>query len=66
MVHAGGSSLGGDFCQFFFSNDFISVLLGLMYFSDIVILCGSQIVVANKTLYVLICLIIFRFVFMKE
>ena len=39
MVEAEGSSLGGDTYQaFFFSNDFISVLSGLMDFSDIVML----------------------------
>ena len=43
--------------QLFFSNDFfISVLLGLMDFSDIVILCSRpHIVVANENLSVLIC-----------
>ena len=30
VVNAGGSSAGGDSYQLFFSNDFISVLLGLM------------------------------------
>ena len=40
----------------FFSNDFISVLSGLMDFSDIVMLRSRPIVVANKTLNVLICL----------
>ena len=41
MVQAEGSSPGGDIYQIsFFSNDF-SVLLGLMDFSDIVILCSQ-------------------------
>ena len=41
----------------FFSNDFfISVLSGLMDFSDIVMLRSWPKVVANKTLSVLICL----------
>ena len=36
-----GSSPGGDIYQIFFSNDFfISVMLGLMDFSDIVTLCN--------------------------
>ena len=35
---------------------FISVLLGLIDFSDRVILCSRTIVVANKALNVLICL----------
>ena len=37
-----------------------------MDFSDTMILCRRPIVVANKTLSVLICLIILRSVFMKE
>ena len=35
VVQAEGSSPGGDIYQFLFSNNFISVLLGLMDFSDI-------------------------------
>ena len=42
--------------HFFSSKIFISVLLGLIDFSDIVMLCSGPIVVANKTLRVLICL----------
>ena len=41
MVQAEGSSSGGDTYQTFFSAMiFISVLLGLMDFSDIVMLCS--------------------------
>ena len=40
-MQVGGSSPGGDIYQFFFSAMiFISVLLGLVDFSDIVILCS--------------------------
>ena len=39
MVQAEGSSPGGDIYQFFSAFIFISVLLGLMDFSDILILC---------------------------
>ena len=39
VVHAGGSIPGGDSYQFFSAMIFISVLLGLMSFSGIVILC---------------------------
>ena len=57
MVQAEGSSPGGDTYQTFFSAMiFISVLLGLIDLSDIVICVVGQIVVANKTLSVLICL----------
>ena len=56
MVQAEGSSPGGDSYQNFSAMIFISVLLGLIDFSDIVILSSGQIVVANKTLSVLICL----------
>ena len=42
MVQAEGSSQGGDICQFFSAMIFISVLLGLMVFSDIVILCSRS------------------------
>ena len=38
MVQAEGSSLGGDIFNFFPAMIFISVLLGLMDFSDIVAL----------------------------
>ena len=38
VVQAEGSSLGGDMYQFFSAMIFISVLLGLMDLSDIVIL----------------------------
>ena len=38
MVQAEGSSPGGDIYQFFSAMIFISVLLGLMDFSDIVIM----------------------------
>ena len=56
VVQAEGSSPGGDTYQTLFSTMiFISVLLGLIDFSDIVMFC-RQIVVANKTLRVLICL----------
>ena len=42
VVQAEGSSPGGDMYQLFFSNEiFISVLLGLMDFSDMVI-SGSR------------------------
>ena len=40
MVQAEGSSPGGDFYPLFSAMSFISVLLGLMDFSDIVILCS--------------------------
>ena len=40
MVQAECSSPGGDVYQFFSAMIFISVLLGLMDFSDIVILCS--------------------------
>ena len=41
VVHAGGSSPGGDSDQIFFSSMiYISVLLGLMGFSNIVVLCA--------------------------
>ena len=40
MVHAGGFSPGRDSYQIFSAMIFISVLLGLMDFSDIVVLCG--------------------------
>ena len=40
MVQAEGSSPGGDIYQFFSAMIFISVLLGLMDFSDTVILCS--------------------------
>ena len=41
VVQAEGSSPGGDIYEFFFSTMiFISVLLGPMDFSDIVILCS--------------------------
>ena len=44
LVQDEGSSPGGDIQQFFFSETiFISVLLGLMDFSDIVILCSRYI-----------------------
>ena len=38
MVQAEGSSLGGDIYQTFSAMVFISVLLGLIDFSDIVVL----------------------------
>ena len=38
MMQAEGSSPGGDIIKHFFSNDFFSVLLGLIDFSDIVML----------------------------
>ena len=44
------------FCKFFSALIFISVLLGLKDFSVFVILCSSQIVVANRTLNAFICL----------
>ena len=57
MVQAEGSSPCGDTYQNFSAMIFISVLLGLIDFSDIVMLgVVGQIVVANKTLSVLICL----------
>ena len=40
MLEDEGSSPCGDLNQFFFSNDFILVLLGVIDFSDIVILCS--------------------------
>ena len=52
MVQAEGSIPGGDTNQNFSAMIFISVLLGLIDFSDVV----GQIVAANKTLSVLICL----------
>ena len=52
MEQAEGSSPGGVTYQNFSAITFISVLLGLIDFSDVV----GQIVVANKTLSVLICL----------
>ena len=42
VVQAEGSIPSGDICQFFSAMIFISVLLGLMDFSDIVILCSRQ------------------------
>ena len=62
MVQAEGSILGGDTYQNFSAMIFISVLLGLIDFSDVV----GQIVVANKTLSVLICLYYRKVCFMKE
>ena len=57
VVQAEGSSLGVEtLIKHFFSNGFISVLLGLINFSDIVICVVGQIVVANKTVSVLIFL----------
>ena len=48
VVQAEVSSPGGAFYQFCFSAmTFISVLLGLMDFSDIVILCSRPKVVAK-------------------
>ena len=41
MVQAEGSSLGGDTYQNFCAMIFISVLLGLIDFSDIVMLRGG-------------------------
>ena len=52
MVQAEGSIPGGDTYENFSAMIFISVLFGLIDFSDVL----SQIVVANKTLSVLICL----------
>ena len=52
VVQAEGSIPGGDTFQNFSAMIFISVLLGLIDFSDVV----GQIVVANKTLSVLTCL----------
>ena len=40
VVQAEGSSPGGDMYQFFSAVIYILVLLGLMDFSDIVILCS--------------------------
>ena len=40
MLQPEGSSQGGEIHLLFFSNDFILVLLGLMNFSDLVILCS--------------------------
>ena len=55
VVQAEGSSPGGQ--TLFSAMIFISVLLGPIDFSDIVMLrSGPNIVVANKTLSVLICL----------
>ena len=51
MVQAEGLIPGGDAYQNFSVMIFISVLLGLIDFSDVV----GQIVVSNKTLSVLIC-----------
>ena len=51
-----GSSPGGDTYQNFSAMIFISVLLGQIDFSDVVMLGSGPIVVANKTLSVLICL----------
>ena len=48
MVPAKGSSPGGDTYQTLSAMIFISVLLGLIDFSDIVMLRSGQIVVANK------------------
>ena len=48
MVQAEGSTPGGETYQIFSAMIFISVLLGLIDFSDVV----GQIVVANKTLSV--------------
>ena len=39
VVQAEGSSQGGDIYQFFSAMIFISVLLGIMDFSDAVMLC---------------------------
>ena len=52
MVPAEGSIPDGDTYQNFSTMIFISVLLGLIDFNDVV----GQIVVGNKTLSVLICL----------
>ena len=66
VVHAGGSIPVGDSYQICYSAMiFISVLLGLMDFSYIVILCGRPNSCCQQHLSVLICLIILRFVFMK-
>ena len=58
QLQAEGSSLGGDtyFDNIYSAMIFISVLLGLIDFSDIVMLLPTR-------PFVLICL---RFVFMKE
>ena len=42
VVQAEGSSPGGEIYQLFSAMIFISVLLGLMDFSDIVILCNRR------------------------
>ena len=55
MVQAEGSSPGGDTYRNFSAMIFISVLLGLIDFSDIEMLGSGPTVVANKTLSVLIC-----------
>ena len=69
VAHGGGSSPGGNSYQIFSSAmNFISVLLGLMDFSDIVILCGKPNSCCQQNLkcFDMPLLIILRFVFMKE
>ena len=65
MVRAEGSSPGGDIYQFFSAMIFISVLLGLMDFSDIVILCNRPNSCCQQNLKCFDMPLI-RFVFMKE
>ena len=40
VVQAEGSRPGGDICDIFSAIIFISVLLGIMDFRDVLILCG--------------------------
>ena len=68
MVQAEDSSPGGDTYQTFFSAMiFISVLLGLIDFSDIVMLrSGPNSCCQQNLKYSDMPLLIIRFVFMKE
>ena len=63
VVYTGGSSPDGDCYQIFFTTDFISVLLGLMDFSDIVWLANSC---CQQNLKGFDIPVILRFVFMKK
>ena len=67
MVQAEGSSPGGDTYENFSAMIFISVLLGLIDFSDIVMLGSGPNSCCQQNLECfLYAFIIVRFVFMKE
>ena len=66
VVQAEGSSSGGDTCQNFSAMIFISVFLGLIDFSDIVMLRSWPNSCCQQNLKCLNAFIIVRVVFMKE